>query len=164
MLAVGEDRQLVLAEVELFADQPWFVGVDDGAVLGPDLDPHELALEHEVTHGSVDPIEGVAVHGHQIVVEQRRDDPGRADERNTLRLVDRLLRPDPPAGVGREDRHEHERHEPGEREPEDEPADRDRLDQYPSSPSIFASIIASIAQTGAPLLPMPDSLAASARP
>ncbi len=102
LFVAREDRPLVVAELELLADQPGFVGVEDRAVLGPDLDPDERAAQHGRPDRGVDPVERVAVHGEHVVAEQRRDDAGRAHERHPLGLVDRLLGADPPAGVGRE--------------------------------------------------------------
>ena len=57
LFVAREDRPLVLAELELLADQPGFVGVEDRAVLGPDLDPDERAPQHGRPDRGVDPVE-----------------------------------------------------------------------------------------------------------
>jgi len=41
LFVAREDRPLVLADLEPLADQPWLVGIEDRAVLGPDLHPDQ---------------------------------------------------------------------------------------------------------------------------
>ena len=70
----------------------------------------------------------------------------RTHEGNSLGLVDGLLRADPTTGDYREHRRDHQRHEPGDRKPHDEGADRDRLHQYsttlfPAQHSLLADIV-----------------------
>ncbi len=125
----GEHLQRVVVEGELLTDEARFVGVDDGAVLAPDLDPDQRPSQDVVAHDGIEPIECVAVHGDDVVVEDGGDEPDPADVGNPPGLLDRLLGADATAGDRGEGDDEHQRNESGDGEAGDDLADRDRFHQ-----------------------------------
>ena len=129
LFAAREDHLLLGAERELLADQARFVGVDDRAVLAPDLDPHERTSQDVVPHDGVEPVECVSVHRDDIVIENRSDEPDAADVGDPPGFLDRLLGADASAGDGGEGDDEDERDESGDREAGHDLAHRDRLHQ-----------------------------------
>ena len=68
------------------------VGVDDRAVLGPQLDADERSTEHRGLHPFVEPLDGIRVVRQQAVVGVGLDDAFGDVERGLFGVVDGLLR------------------------------------------------------------------------
>jgi hypothetical protein len=63
----------VRAEVVLRSDEARLVGVDDGAITRPDLDPYERVVQHRLVHDASDGCYCLRVGVQDAVGERIRD-------------------------------------------------------------------------------------------